>query len=370
MPASTTVRKAFGDLTNVAPSPSLSRKGGHVAKRPTVAKKPSSSLARHKQTIIKHLSESPRPSKPSLPRPSLAKPSHPTLTTRPEVGQTYTRLLPEGVEDIDAKDKDAQACSEYAVHIYSHLRQLEGRYKLPKDFLAGCPVNARMRMVLADWLVEAHQQFKMVPETLYLTLCIVDRFMAAQGRFIFKKQLQLVGVAAMFIAAKIEEIYTPDVADFVYVTDDTYTGVEVRHMELKILAALNWDFSSPLSLNFLRRFSKAGDVELVQHSLAKYILELALLDYSLLSLPGSQQAAASLHLSLQLLKPSEQVWSPTLQHYSGYTATQLAPTVSALASMLAKAPTAKLQAVRTKYKDAKFHRVACLPQLEENLSDL
>lgn len=279
--------------------------------------------------------------------------------------QCRQRLEAPEVEDIDARDREnPQVCSEYAAQIYSHLRQLEGRYQLPRDPLVGLPVTGRMRAVLADWLVEVQQQFKLLQETLFLTLSIVDRYLACEGRFIFKSQLQLLGVSAMFIAAKIEEIFAPEVGDFVYVTDDAYSKEEVKHMELKILAALNWDFSAPLGINFLRRYSRAGDVSPQQHSLAKFSLELGLQEYQLLGVPASKQAAASLHLSLLLLAPGPQVWSPTLQHYSGYTAAQLEPTVSVLASMLSSAHTTKLQAVRTKYRDSKFHRVSILPQLE------
>lgn len=279
--------------------------------------------------------------------------------------QCRQRLEDPQVEDIDARDREnPQVCSEYAAQIYSHLRQLEGRYQLPRDPLAGLPVTGRMRAVLADWLVEVQQQFKLQQETLFLTLSIVDRYLACEGRFLFKSQLQLLGVSAMFIAAKIEEIFAPEVNDFVYVTDDAYTKEEVKHMELKILAALNWDFSAPLGINFLRRYSRAGDVSPLQHNLAKFSLELGLQEYQLLGVPASQQAAASLHLSLLLLAPGPKVWSPTLQHYSGYTAAQLEPTVSLLAAMMSRAPTTKLQAVRTKYRDSKFHRVSLLPQLE------
>ncbi len=44
-----------------------------------------------------------------------------------------------------------------------------------------------------------------------------------------RTKLQLVGAACMFIAAKYEEIYPPDVAEFVYITDDTYNKRQVFH---------------------------------------------------------------------------------------------------------------------------------------------
>lgn len=251
-------------------------------------------------------------------------------------------------------------CSEYADQIFSHLRKLEARYVLPNDPLSNSTITGKMRAILADWLVEVQLQFRLHQETLYLALNLVDRYLASQGRQVFKSQLQLVGVAAMFIAAKVEEIFPPDLGDFVYITADSYTGAEVRHMELKILAALDWDLRAPLTINFLRRYSRAGDVDIIQHTLAKYIWELSIQEYSLMSVPSSLQAAASLYVSLKLVDTSTQGWSPSLQYYSGYTESQLRTTVSVLIDMMEKVPDRKHRAVVVKYRDKKFHRVSSL----------
>lgn len=53
-----------------------------------------------------------------------------------------------------------------------------------------------------------------------------------------RQNLQLVGVAALFIASKYEELYPPEVRDFVYITDDTYTKHEVIEMEKHILKVI------------------------------------------------------------------------------------------------------------------------------------
>merc|ERR1712115_594731 len=107
-------------------------------------------------------------------------------------------------------------------------------------------------------LVEVQIQFKLLQETLFLTVDTIDRFLAVEGKTIHRSKLQLVGVAAMFLVSKIEEVYAPAVSDFVYITDNAYTEAEIRQMELRIIRALEFDLCQPIALNFLRRYSKAG----------------------------------------------------------------------------------------------------------------
>merc|ERR1712061_78113 len=148
-------------------------------------------------------------------------------------------------------------------------------------------INGKMRGVLIDWLIEVHSQFKLLQETLYMTIYIIDKFLQVEGFTVRRNKLQLVGVSAMFIASKVEEMYAPEINDFVYITDNAYTAEEIRAIELRILNTLGFNFSRPLPLHFLRRISKAGDVDVLQHT----------------------------------------IWTPTLQHYSTYTAKEIVPVV-------------------------------------------
>jgi hypothetical protein len=209
------------------------------------------------------------------------------------------RIFPEGVIDIDALEdqNNPQLCVEYAPAIYAYLRDVEDGLSIRKDFLTGCFVNGKMRGVLIDWLIEVHSQFKLLQETLYMTIYIIDKFLQVEGFTVRRNKLQLVGVSAMFIASKVEEMYAPEINDFVYITDNAYTAAEIRQMELRMLNTLGFNFSRPLPLHFLRRNSKAGDVDVLQHTVAKYLIEMSLLEYDLAHLPPSLMAAASLFLS-------------------------------------------------------------------------
>ena len=75
-----------------------------------------------------------------------------------------------------------------------------------------------MRSILIDWIIDVHAKFKLEPNTLFMATNIIDRFLSKEK--IARKQLQLAGVAAMLIACKFEEIYAPEVRDFVYISDE------------------------------------------------------------------------------------------------------------------------------------------------------
>ena len=70
-------------------------------------------------------------------------------------------------------------------------------------------INAKMRAILADWLIEVHHKFELTPETLYLTFHIIDRYLSMD--VVLRRDFQLGGVSAMLIASKYEEIWAPQV---------------------------------------------------------------------------------------------------------------------------------------------------------------
>lgn len=70
-------------------------------------------------------------------------------------------------------------------------------------------INVKMRGILVDWLIEVHRKFELMPETLYLTINIVDRFLSEKA--VSRRELQLVGISSMLIASKYEEIWAPEV---------------------------------------------------------------------------------------------------------------------------------------------------------------
>ena len=192
------------------------------------------------------------------------------------------------------------------------------------------------------------------------------------------------GVTALLLASKVEESHSPLIRDLVDITDNSCSHEEVRRMELRMLSSLGFNLSRPHPLHFLRRNSRAGTtvrrlslfinkkylagrVGVLQHTLAEYLLEMSLPEYSLAHLPPSLLASGALYLSLMLQQAGANlatVWSPTLQYYSTYRAEDILPVVSSLAAALVRRGQTKLRAVHTKYSSRKFMKVADIAELD------
>lgn len=273
--------------------------------------------------------------------------------------------IPKNVDNIDAEDgENPQLVSCFINEIYAYLKNLEIIFPIKLHHLDYQPeVTGKMRGVLVDWLVQVHLRFHLLQETLYMTISILDRFLQSDN--VKRSQLQCAGVTAMFIASKYEEMYAPDISDFVYITDSTYSKADILKMEKIILKSLDFNLSKPLPLHFLRRNSKAGNVDATIHALAKYFLELTLPEYDMAHYLPSALAAASLYLSLKLL--CETPWSETLTFYSGYSEEKILPIVKKLCKIVKESETTKLQAIRVKYSSSKLFKVSTLPQLKSSL---
>ncbi len=132
-------------------------------------------------------------------------------------------------DNIDERDSNDPLCvTSYVQDMYDHFRSKEASTSVRPVYMEDQPyVNERMRSILVDWLVEVHLKFKLVPETLYLTVNIIDRYLARAE--VSRPKLQLVGVTCLLIASKYEEIYPPELRDLVYICDKAYSKAEVRN---------------------------------------------------------------------------------------------------------------------------------------------
>ncbi|XP_049573153.1 G2/mitotic-specific cyclin-B2 isoform X2 [Syngnathus scovelli] len=273
-------------------------------------------------------------------------------------------LLP--VDDVDENDADMpQLCSEYVKDIYKYLHHLEAEQPIHSNYMLGYEITDCMRALLIDWMVKVHSRFQLLQETLYLSVAILDRFLQIQP--VSRRKLQLVGVTAMLVASKYEESYPPLVGDFAYITDSAFTNAQILEMEQLVLKTLNFQLGRPLPLHFLRRASKVANCDTERHMLAKYLMELTLIDYEMVHYRPSEVAAAALCLSQLLL--NELPWSPTQEHYSTYDEAHLKPIMQHMAKNVVKVNggKTKFQAVRNKYSSSKLMKISLIPQLKSSL---
>jgi Cyclin, N-terminal domain/Cyclin, C-terminal domain len=263
-------------------------------------------------------------------------------------------------EDVDDEAMDPTMVAEYADEIFAHLRELELKM-LPNPFYMEDQTELQwsMRAVLMDWLVQVHGRCNLLPETLFICANFVDRFLS--GKIVSLGKLQLVGATALFLAAKKEEINCPTLSEIVFMVDNTYTSDELIKAERYMLNILSWELEYPGPMSFLRRISKADDYDLETRTLAKYFLEVTLMEERFIGTPCSFIAAAS-HCIARLLL-GKGLWTPHHVYYSNYTYLQLHPLLQMLLHCVEN-PLKHHAAVYEKYADKRYKRASSYVQIE------
>eukprot|EP00884_Botryococcus_braunii_P000828 jgi/Botrbrau1/10746/Bobra.180_2s0013.1 len=269
-----------------------------------------------------------------------------------------------GVDDIDSADKDNPfAASDYVVDIFSYYSRIEPKTRANANYMASqSDINEKMRAILVDWLVEVHSKFKLMPETLHLAIDLIDRFL--QKSPVTRKNLQLVGVTAMLIASKYEEIWAPELTDFIYISDKAYTRGQIIQMEKMMLNVLKFTLTVPTAYTFLGRLLKAVNVvDTRKMHFALYLVELSLVEYSLLGFKYSTIATASVYLMARIFDSEgvQDAFPPSLQRHSGLTEDSVLPCAASLLNVVRNAPSNNLQAIYKKYSNPKFCQVSKLP---------
>jgi cyclin B len=267
-------------------------------------------------------------------------------------------LTPRCTEDVDidaATAGDPQFVAEYARDIYGMMSREEVAFLPQPDYLdAQVDINAKMRAILIDWLVEVHMKYKLKTETLFLAVNLIDRFLSK--RSIARKKLQLVGVTGMLIAAKFEEIYPPEVRDFVYITDKAYTKEEILQMEVLMLTVLEFSINCPTVCHFFERYHRANRCSEQHRHLLQYVLELTLPDFKMLRYAPSHLAAAATLLSNKLLK-KQPSWPAAMVRNTQQSEVMVKACAKEMCGLLDLAERSPLQAVRKKFSQPKFSSV-------------
>jgi G2/mitotic-specific cyclin 3/4 len=202
--------------------------------------------------------------------------------------------------EAEDEEWDCSMVSEYRDEIFEYYRELEVKLSPNPHYMdTQAEIQWSMRSVLIDWVVQVHDRFQLLPETLFLCVNLIDRFLSVKVVSINK--LQLVGATALFIAAKYEEVNCPTLNEMVFMVDSSYTGDEILKAERFMLSLLKFDLGWPGPMSFLRRISTADDYDLETRTVAKYFLELTIMDERFLGCPPSFIAAGAHCLSRLML---------------------------------------------------------------------
>ncbi|EFH45335.1 CYCB2_2 [Arabidopsis lyrata subsp. lyrata] len=263
----------------------------------------------------------------------------------------------EPILDIDDYDaNNSLAAVEYVSDLYEFYRKTERFSCVPLDYMAQqFDITDKMRAILIDWLIEVHDKFELMNETLFLTVNLIDRFLSKQA--VARKKLQLVGLVALLLACKYEEVSVPIVEDLVVISDKAYMRNEVLEMEKIMLSTLQFNMSLPTQYPFLKRFLKAAQSDKKLEILASFLIELALVDYEMVRYPPSLLAATAVYTAQCTIHGFSE-WNSTCEFHSHYSENQLIECCRRMVRLHQKAGTDKLTGIHRKYSSSKFGYIA------------
>jgi len=262
-----------------------------------------------------------------------------------------------GAIDIDGKDVSSQLhIVEYIDDIYKYYRSTENITR-PGEYMATqVEINAKMRAILADWLIEVHERFELRPETLYLAFYIVDKYLSLES--VLRRELQLVGMSAMLVACKYEEIWAPEVNDFICISDKAYNREQILVKEKKILDKLEWNLTVPTPYVFLVRFLKACFPDKEMEDMAFFFAELGLLEYGVMTRYSPSKFAASAVYAARCTLNKSPLWTQTLQSHTVFSESEVIECAKLLLNSSYRSSESKLKVVRKKYSSLKLSSVA------------
>ncbi|KAM0440834.1 hypothetical protein ACHAPT_000135 [Fusarium lateritium] len=211
------------------------------------------------------------------------------------------RILARTRQDIIAGELSRLAAEEYLEDIMKHEETLADASLIDMQR----EIQWFMRPYLIDFLIEAHAAFALLPETLFLTVNLLDRY--CSKRVVYKQHYQLVGCAALLIAAKYgdKKDRVPQIHELNNMCCGLYDAGMFTQMEMHVLNTLDWVIGHP-TVDFFTQLmvTEEGDDQEVEH-MAAYLCEIALYYREFVSTKPSMMARSSLALARAILARPE-----------------------------------------------------------------
>ncbi|PQE10719.1 cyclin domain-containing protein [Rutstroemia sp. NJR-2017a WRK4] len=201
------------------------------------------------------------------------------------------------VSNIDNSAPIAQSCDIYMEEIRNHMEHMENETLPDLNKINSQPeITWFMRHYLLDFLVEAHQSFQLSPETLFLTVNLLDRYCSIC--IVPNSHYQLLGCVSLLIAAKYcDKKNIPTTKELETIYCSLYNKEMFKKMEWDVLNVLEWRVGNPTTECYLQIFLTEGFDKAEVEYIARYICEVALYHKQFVSTKPSVMARASVALA-------------------------------------------------------------------------
>lgn len=182
------------------------------------------------------------------------------------------------------------------------------------------------RRMIIEWLTRVNLDYSLRPETFYLCINVVDRVLT-NIKIQCRKEAFLLAVTAIFTSSKYEEIYPPELADFIALSPEEIEEKDVFNFEIKILKMLEYEMLTVSPYIFLVRDHLVIDPQNKKlFYLAQFLLEMSLLNKNFCRIPNSLKAASCLYSAFSILKLKEKeknFWDNDFKYFTGYGSKEL-----------------------------------------------
>lgn len=210
-------------------------------------------------------------------------------------------FLPYDLKKIGSNQhsKNPQILFEYLDDLLESLKQEEKFLIFNKENRLLHEVKDHMRLILISWITEVHRKFRLLDETLYLTIQLVDQCLHSNQNKFDKNNFQLLGISALYLSCKYEEIYFASLHDFSYVTENTFSTKEIIEMESKILEMVDFFICTSYPLRFLEIYKLLFNLTDPQFYFCQLLIEITLMDSRFLEFDHSLIALSSIFIMIK-----------------------------------------------------------------------
>jgi G2/mitotic-specific cyclin-B, other len=203
-------------------------------------------------------------------------------------------------DKLETHNLNIQIPYEYLTDIFESLHYEEIIFKCGNYMEKQKDINEKMRAVVINWIIEVHHRFKLHTETLFLAVNLLDRYLCK--KIIKRNKLQLLTVACLLVSCKYEEIFSPEIRDFVCILDKSYEKEDIVAMEKELLRTLKFDVTVATSLKFYEILYHKLLMDKTDFFFGRYLIELALINYKFNSYLPSLIACSACYIALTLFK--------------------------------------------------------------------